>query len=333
MTVLPKMERTGVELGDVVAFLRVSETGSFARAAERLGLAKSIVSRRVARLETTLGARLLTRTARGAQPTELGRAYFKRAANSLAELEAAHEVVAEAMAEIAGPLRLTAPVSFGIEHLAPALAEFVTVHPRIDLDVSFDDRAVDLAAGGFDLGIRIGNLPDSALISRRLAPVRRALLASPAYVARHGAPKHPRDIEQHAVLTYANAGGEAWRFADGDGWHTVRGRGVLRADSGEMLRAAAVAGLGLVLLPTFIASPAIATGALDILLPGFPLAVAGLHAVMPPGRAATARVRALVDFLAARFGPEPAWDPCWLAERPSAGAVPAARPSTGSGRR
>ena len=161
--VLLDMERSSVELNDVVAFLRVSETGSFARAAERLGLAKSIVSRRVARLESSLGARLLTRTPRGAQPTELGRAYFARASNSLAELEAAHEIVAEAMAEIAGPIRIAGPMSFSIEHLAPALADFAGLHPRVEFDVSFDDRLVDLVAGGFDLGVRIGNLADSTL--------------------------------------------------------------------------------------------------------------------------------------------------------------------------
>ena len=186
------MERGAVDLSDVVAFLRAVETGSFARAAARLRLAKSIVSRRVARLETTLGARLLTRSARGAVPTELGRAYFTRAANSVAELEAAHDGLAEAMTEIAGPLRLNGPMSFGIEHLAPALADFAAAHPRVELDVSFDDRTVDLVGGGFDVGVRLGSLADSSLVARKLAPMRRVLLASPGFLARHGTPSRNR---------------------------------------------------------------------------------------------------------------------------------------------
>jgi DNA-binding transcriptional LysR family regulator len=315
------MERLPVDLADVLAFLRVAETGSFARAADRLGVAKSIVSRRVARLEDALGARLLTRTARGAQPTEVGQAYFARAANGIAELEAAHETVSAAMSEVAGPIRLSAPLSFGVKHLAPALAEFATLHPRVELDVSFDDRTVDLVGGGFDLGVRIGNLPDSALVARKLAPVRRLLLASPDYLGLRGTPAHPRDLSAHDVLTYANAGGpEQWRFEVDGRWEVVRVRSRLRADNGDMLREAACAGLGIVILPTFLASPAIEAGTLRVILADFPLDDAGLHAVMPPGRAVTARVRALVEFLARRFGPEPSWDPCWIAARERAAA-------------
>ena len=309
------MERSAVDLTDVVAFLHVVEIGSFARAAERLGLAKSIVSRRVARLETTLGTRLLTRSARGAVPTELGRAYFTRAANSVAELEAAHDALSEAMAEIAGPLWLTGPMSFSIEYLAPALADFAAAHPRVELDVSFDDRTVDL-------GARLGSLADSSLVVRKLAPLRRVLLASPGFLAVQDTPQAPRDLAGQPGLIYANAGtAETWRFRNGERWETVRVASRLRADNGEMLRAAAVAGLCYTVLPTFIAAPAITAGTLAIVLPELPLDSGGVSAVMPPGQGATARVRALVDFLAARFGPEPAWDPCWLAERNSAAAA------------
>jgi len=309
------VERSAVDLTDVVAFLHVVEIGSFARAAERLGLAKSIVSRRVARLETTLGTRLLTRSARGAVPTELGRAYFTRAANSVAELEAAHDALSEAMAEIAGPLRLTGPMSFGIGYLGPALADFAAAHPRFELDVSFDDRTVDL-------GARLGSLADSSLVVRKLAPLRRVLLASPGFLAVQGTPQAPRDLAGQPGLIYANAGtAETWRFRNGERWETVRVASRLRADNGEMLRAAAVAGLCYTVLPTFIAAPAITAGTLAIVLPEFPLDSGGVYAMMPPGQGATARVRALVDFLAARFGPEPAWDPCWLAERNSAAAA------------
>ena len=308
--VLHDMERSSVDLLDVLAFVRVVETGAFSRAAERMAMSKSIVSRRVARLEEQLGARLLTRSAAGAQPTDAGQAYFERAANVLAELEAAQEVVAEAVTQVAGPVRLTAPLSFGIQYLAPALADFAAQHPRVELDISFEDRTADLIGGGFDLAVRIGTLEDSALIARRVAPSRRVVVGSPAYLDRRGRPERPGDLGDHDILLY---GGEQWRFRVEGRWQSVRVQPRLRADNGEMLRAAAVAGLGLCILPTFIASPAIQSGELEVLLRDFPLPEAGLHLVMPPGRAATARVRALVDFLAARFGPEPDWDPCWMA--------------------
>jgi len=302
------MERSSVDLLDVLAFVRVVETGAFSRAAERMGMAKSILSRRVARLEEQLGARLLTRGARGAQPTDVGQAYFERASNVLAELEAAEEVVAEAVTQIAGPIRLSAPLSFGVQHLAPALAEFAAANPRVELDISFDDRPVDLIAGGYDLAVRIGQLKDSALVARRIAPVRKVPVASPAYLDRRGRPEHPRDLADHDILLYAN---ETWRFRVGKSWEHVKGKPRLRADNGEMLRAAAVAGLGICVLPSFIAAAAFPTGELEPLLRDYPLDEGALHAVMP-SRATTARVRALVDFLAARFGPEPDWDPCWM---------------------
>jgi DNA-binding transcriptional LysR family regulator len=307
------MERSSVDLLDVLAFVRVAETGAFARAAERMGMSKSILSRRVARLEQQLGAKLLTRTATGATPTVIGDAYYARASNILADLEAAQEVVADAVTQIAGPIRMAGPLSFGTEHLAPALAEFARMHPRVELDISFEDRTVDLVAGGFDLAVRLGNLEDSALVARRIAPLRRLVLASPAYLEARGRPEHPRDLNHHDLLIYANAGrAEQWRFRTEKGWEQVRIRPRLRTDNGEMLRAAAAQGLGLCILPSFIAAPAIESGAIEPVLRDYPLEEGGVHVVMPPGRATTARVRALVEFLAARFGPEPDWDPCWM---------------------
>jgi DNA-binding transcriptional LysR family regulator len=307
---LREMERSSVDLLDVLAFVRVAETGAFSRAAERMGMAKSILSRRVARLEKQLGARLLTRSARGASPTDVGQAYYERAANILAELEAAEEVVAEAVTQIAGPIRMSAPLSFGVQHLAPAIAEFAAANPRVELDIALDDRVVDLIGGGFDLAVRIGSLPDSALVARKIAPVRKVPAASPAYLEARGRPEHPRDLASHDILLYTN---ETWRFRTAKGWEHVNGRPRLRADNGEMLRAAAIAGLGVCVLPSFIAASAFESGALEPLLVDYPMKEGGLHVVMPPGRSTTARVRALVDFLAERFGPEPSWDPCWMA--------------------
>lgn len=306
------MERSATDLVDVLAFVRVAETGSFARAAERMGLSKPVLSRRVARLEQQLGARLLTRTARGAQPTDIGLAYHARAANILAELEAAQEVVAEAVTQIAGPIRLTAPLSFGIRHLAPALSEFAAAHPKVELDIVLEDKTVDLAEGGYDLAVRIGQLRDSALIARRIAPMRRVIVASPAYLARKGRPETPADLADHDVLIYAY---DQWRFRLNGHWETIRVKPVLRSNNGDMLLAAVTAGLGIAMLPTFIAGPALEAGSVEPLLLDHPLEEGALHAVMPPGRATTARVRALVDFLVARFGPEPSWDPCWEAQR------------------
>jgi len=306
------MERSSTDLVDVLAFVRVAETGSFARAAERMGLSKPVLSRRVARLEEQLGARLLTRTARGAQPTDIGQAYYARAANILADLDAAEEVVAEAVTQVAGPIRLTAPLTFGVTHLAPALAEFAAAHPRVELDIEFEDRTVDLAGGGYDMAIRIGRLADSALVARRIAPVRKTVVASAAYLDAHGRPERPADLADHAILLYAN---ESWRFRVGARWETIRVTPVMRSNNGDMLLAAARAGLGLCLLPNFMAAPALAERAVEPVLRDFPNEEGALHAVMPPGRATTARVRALVDFLVTRFGPEPAWDPCWEAER------------------
>ncbi len=307
------MEHSAPDLVDVLAFVRVVETGSFARAAARMGLSKPVLSRRVARLEEHLGARLLTRTARGAAPTGVGQAYYERAAAILTDLEAAQEVVAEAVTQIAGPIRLSAPLSFGISYLAPALADFAMAHPAVELDIEFEDRAVDLVGGGYDLAVRIGRLADSALIARRIAPVRKHVIASPAYLAAHGRPEKPADLAGHAILVYGN---EQWRFRVGERWEAVRVQPRMRTNNGEMLRAAAQAGLGICMLPSFIAAPALGDGSLELLLRDFPVEEGALHAVMPPGRATTARVRALVDFLVERFGPEPAWDPCWQAAEP-----------------
>ena len=306
------MPGSSPDLVDVLAFVRVVETGSFARAAERIGLSKPVLSRRVARLEERLGARLLTRTARGAQPTSVGQAYYERAAAILADLDAAREVVAEAVTQVAGPIRLSAPLSFGISYLAPALAEFAKLHPAVELDIEFEDRNVDLVGGGYDLAVRIGRLADSALVARRIAPVRKCVVASPAYLEAHGRPERPAELAGHDILVYGN---EQWRFRVGERWEAVRIDARLRTNNGEMLRAAAQAALGICMLPSFIAAPAIEDGSVEVILQGFALEEGALHAVMPPGRAVTARVRALVDFLVARFGPEPAWDPCWLAGR------------------
>ncbi len=303
------------ELDDLRAFAAVVEAGGFSRAAARLGLAKSIVSRRISRLEASLGARLLARTTRGVSPTEAGAAFHARCVRVLAELDEAREEVAGREGCVVGTLRLAAPLSFGVAHLAPALARFAAGHPRLSLDVAYGDRPVDLVAERFDAAVRIGALVDSSLVARRLAPVRLVAVASPGYVARRGAPEKPEDLAAHDCLVYSAAanGGEAWRFRAGrgrGGFVSVRPHGRFRADNGEALVAAALEGLGVAVLPTFLAGEALGNGALVPLLAPFPMPELGLHVVRPPGGPAPARLRALIDFLAARFGPEPYWDPC-----------------------
>jgi DNA-binding transcriptional LysR family regulator len=308
------------ELDDLRAFVGVVEAGGFSRAAARLGLAKSIVSRRVARLEASLGgARLLARTTRGVSPTESGAAFHARCVRVLAELDEAREEVAGREAELVGTLRLAAPLSFGIAHLAPALARFAAEHPRLALDVAYSDRMVDLVAERLDAAVRIGALVDSSLVARRLAPVRLVAVASPAYLDRRGVPETPADLARHDCLVYSagaeGSGGGVWRFRTGGRGvaTTLRPHGRFRADNGEALVAAALEGLGIAVLPTFLAGGALRSGALVPLLRAFPMPEQGLHVVRPPGGPPPARLRALTDFLLARFGPEPYWDPCWNA--------------------
>jgi DNA-binding transcriptional LysR family regulator len=299
------------DFDDILAFTRVVELASYTKAARRLGISKSMVSRRVARLEAKLGTRLLVRSTRGLTPTEAGRLFAARAARSLAELEEAQAAVAEGEREPSGALRIAAPLSFGIMHLGPALAEFAQQYPRVAIDVAFSDRFVDLVEDGCDAALRIGILKDSSLVGRKLSPIRALLAASPNYLARHGRPATPRDLLQHRCLTYSGAGSEEqWRFRVGGRWQAIKPAGLFRADNGEALRDAAVAGLGITALPSFILSPALESGALEPILTDFAVPERGLY-ILRHGGAPPLRLRLLIDFLAARFGPEPYWDPCW----------------------
>ena len=295
------------------AFVGVAESGSFSRTATRLGLSKSIVSRRIGRLESELGAKLLARTTRGVSVTDTGQDFARRAVRILAELDEARATVADREGQVVGTLRIAAPLSFGVLHLASALAGFAARYPRLTIDVAYADRFVDLVSDGIDVAVRIGALKDSNLLARRLSPIRNVVVASPGYLERHGVPAAPEDLLRHECLIYSGGvTGEQWRFRVGRRWQTVKAQGRFRSDNGDALREAAVAGLGIARLPTFIASSALDSGAVRVVLPDFPLAELGLYAVWPGGAPARGgRVRAFVDFLAERFGPEPYWDPCW----------------------
>jgi len=299
-------------LAALTAFAAVVETGSFAAAARRLGRSTSRLSRQVADLEAGLGARLLHRTTRALTLTEAGRAYHEQVARILADLDAADQSVGRLQAAPRGRLRVAAPMSFGIRHLAPALPDFLARYPEIALDMAMNDRFVDLIDEGFDLAVRIGRLAESSLISRRLAPLRRVLCASPDYLAAHGTPRTPDDLAAHACLGYSNlTPQEEWSFSDPLSrrpW-PVRIEARLRINNGDALRLAALAGVGLGLLPTFIVGPDLAAGTLVPLLDPYLRQEGAIHALYPPARHLSPKVRAFVDFLAGRFGPQPYWEP------------------------
>lgn len=291
-------------LAALTAFAAVIETGSFAAAARRLGRSPSRLSRQIADLEAGLGVRLLHRTTRALTLTEAGQAYHEHVARILAELATADQSVGCLQAAPRGRLRVAAPMSFGIGHLAPLLPAFLEAYPEIELDLALNDRFVDLIDEGFDLAVRIGRLADSSLIVRRVAPLRRVLCASPAYLAAHGIPATPDDLAAQDGLGYSNmTPNEEWCFIhpeDGRPW-PVRIKPRLRVNNGDALRLAALGGIGFGLLPTFIVGPDLAAGTLVPLLAPYLRQDGAIQAVYPPARHLSPKVRVFVDFLVARF--------------------------------
>jgi len=298
------------QLAAIEAFVRVAESGSFSKAAERLHSSKSAVSRQVSALEAELGARLLHRTTRALTLTEAGRSYFAQAARILADLAEANASVGELQAAPRGRLRVSAPMSFGFLHLAPAVPAFLDRYPDVELDMIMNDRFVDLVDEGFDMAVRIGTLADSSLVARKLAPMRRTVCAAPAYLEKHGTPASPDDLKGHQCLCYSNVGmAQEWRFVRPDGrpW-PVEVHGRLHANNGDALRAVALRGFGLAALPSFLVGRDFQSGALVSVLEEFLPQDSAVHAVYPHARHLSPKVRAFVDFLAERFGPVPYWD-------------------------
>ncbi len=293
----------------MAAFVEVVEGRSFSAAARKLGLTRSAVSRQVAGLEDRLGVRLLNRTTRQLSVAEAGAVYFEHCVRILAEAAAAERAVMDLDEAPRGLLRVNAPMSFGLGHLGPAVAEFLTRHPAIKVALTLDDRVVDLVGEGYDVAVRIAELPPSTLIARRLAVNRRVLCAAPAYLERAGRPQHPAELASHACLSYAYlATGNDWRFRGPDGPVSVRVDAALSANNGDVLRQFALRGLGILLSPTFIVSEDLRRGALVPLLEDWTDADTGIYAIYPHSRHLSPKVRAFVDFLAARFGPLAYWD-------------------------
>jgi DNA-binding transcriptional LysR family regulator len=287
-----------VEIEDLRTFVEVADAGGVSPAARRLGIAKSIVSRRLIRLEEELGIQLLARTTRGAAVTEAGATFREHAARISAEMDAARETIFPT-GDLRGRLRIAAPLTFGPTHLAPVLAELARQHPALQVHACYSDRYIDLVAEGFDCAIRLGYLADSSLVARRVAPMRGSIVASPDYLRKHGEPKTPDELLEHEALLQ---GTESWRFLDGDKTITIHPRGRFKADNGVALAAAALAGLGIAGLPDFLTADHLASGALVRVLCNYPLPEAGLYVVRPPASHPARKIRVLTDLLIERFG-------------------------------
>jgi DNA-binding transcriptional LysR family regulator len=296
MTKLPDLEAWAI-------FAMVAEAGSFAGAARQLGLSKATVSKALVRLEARLGERLLHRTSRRLSLTEAGRAVAGRARQLLADAEA---VEAEALAGSAAPrgrLHLAVPMSFGLEHVAPALPDFLAAYPEISVDLHLSDAVVDLVAGGFDLALRIAALPDSSLLARRLCRVGRLLVGAPAYFAARGRPAHPRELSGHACLGYSYLpSGDRWQFVGPAGEeHAVAVSGPLKANNAEALLPAVRAALGLAVQPEFVVWRDLRDGRLEAVMTEWSAPPVALNLVTPPGGPRPPRVTVAIEFLARRF--------------------------------
>jgi DNA-binding transcriptional LysR family regulator len=287
-----------LDLEDLQTFVEVANAGGVSPAARRLGVSKSIVSRRLFRLESELGIQLLARTTRGAALTEAGVTFREHASKVCAELEIARDTILPA-GDLRGRLRIAAPLSFGPTHLAPVLAELAKRHPLLQVHTSYSDRFVDIVGEGFDAAVRVGYLTDSNLIIRRVGSVLGKVVASPDYIKANGAPETPDDLLTHEALMQ---GTETWHFIDGDKTIGISPRGRFKADNGTALAAAAVAGLGIAMLPDFLIDHHVACGALVPVMTQFPLSEGGIFVVRAPGAHPARKVRVLTELLIEYFG-------------------------------
>ncbi|AUW45730.1 LysR family transcriptional regulator [Rhizobium leguminosarum] len=282
-----------MEIEELRTFVEVADAGGVSPAARRLGVSKSIVSRRLARLEADLGVQLLARTTRGAALTEAGITFRDHAARVCAEIDIARETILPA-GDLRGRLRVAVPLSFGPTHFAPVLADMAQRHPQLQIQTVYSDRFVDLIAEGFDCAIRVGYLQDSNLIARRVGPIYGKLVASPDYIRAQGSPEKPEDLATHEALMQ---GTEAWQFMDGEEIVTVYPRGRFKADNAMALLAAALKGLGIAWIPDGVIDDHVASGALVPVMTRHPPPPAGVYVIRPPGQHPARKVRVLTDML------------------------------------
>jgi len=296
-------------LQEIAVFARIVGTGSLSAAARDLGLSPALISRRLAALEARLGVRLINRTTRSLHLTDEGASYYETCTRVLAEMEEADAAVSAGRAEPRGVLRVALPASFGNQHVAPLVPAFAARYPLVQLALSLSDRAVSVVEEGFDLAIRIADLADSSLAARKLAPNRRVVCASPAYLRRHGAPRAPEDLASHNCLTTTDFSMH-WDYRAPDGKPgSVRVTGRYACDNWEVLRDWALAGMGVALKSTWDVRRHLEDGSLVSLLPGYTFASdVAIYAVYPHRRHLPAKTRVFIEFLAESFGPEPYWD-------------------------
>lgn len=291
-------------------FSAVVTEGSFSRAAQRLDRSPQLVSKYVAQLEARLGVRLLNRSTRKLSVTEAGQAYFDRCQGIVAEVDDLEDAVGNMAAAVRGLLKISAPMTFGMHHLTPAIAEFQAAHPELRIDLALDDRVVDIVSEGFDLAIRIADLEASSLVARRLAPVNLVVCGSPAYFDRRGRPQTPKDLVDHECLGYTySSNRDRWRFASDAGEvEDIQVSGRFCANNGDALRTAAIAGHGLVLQPTFIVGDDLRAGRLVQVMTDYTVTPLSVYVVYAHRQFLSNKVRAFVEFLGSYFGAVPYWD-------------------------
>lgn len=293
-----------LQIEDLRIFVEVADAGGVSSAAARLGISKSMVSRRITQLEAELGAQLLARTTRGIALTEAGATFREYAARISAELDVARETILPA-GELRGRMRVAAPLSFGPTHFAPVLAQMARRYSELHISSSYTDRFVDLVGEGFDCAIRVGYLQDSNLVARRVGPLYGRFVASPAYIQAYGAPERPEDLVNHQIVMRE---AETWQFMDGERVVTLRPQGRFVADNAVSLMAAALEGLGVARLPEPLVADHISSGALVPVITGYPIPPAGIFVVRPPGQYSSRKVRVLTDMLIECFGNPPVGD-------------------------
>lgn len=297
------------KLGNMNNFVEVVNTGGFTAAADKIGLSRAQISKSVMQLEEHLGARLLNRTTRKVSLTETGRSYYARCKEILEDIKEIEDMAGEQTREPRGNLRIAAPISFGVLHLNNAIAGYLKQYPQVQISLSLNDRFIDVVAEGYDLAIRITELGDSSLVARKIAPCRLATVASPAYLEAAGTPGVVQDLAIHRCLVYDNdLRPGSWTFNSRQGRESVRVNGPVCADNGDVLKEAALAGLGIALLPTFIVGPHLKDGSLVQVLETYHPDDITVHAVFPSRRFVSAKVRTFIDYLSGCFGDMPEWD-------------------------
>ncbi len=297
------------QLEDMQVFIRVVEAGGISRAAEQMGLAKSAVSRRLADLEARLGVRLLNRTTRTSSLTEAGHEFYQRGIKIIDDIAELNSLTNKANTTLAGSINLAVPLSFGLSHLAPAIDIFVKQHPELTINIDFSDRQKNLIEEGLDLAVRIADLKDSSLIARKISPIKTLVCASPDYLQKYGVPETANDLKHHQLLHYNLSNSSAWKLTDKQGkQHLIPVAAKIIANNGDFLKDMAIAGHGIIMLPTFISWQALGNGELVPILLDYKTPELNAYAVYPQTRYLSQRTRMLIDFLVQRFGENPYWD-------------------------